>query len=61
MPSPLQNQTKKYKQEYKPGAKHANVHINVDAELADIIRELKKDQITDRAIRGYARAFLGWD
>lgn len=57
----LQSKTKKYKQAYQPERKKVQVHINVDTELADIIREMKKDPLTDSAIRGYARAFLGWD
>jgi hypothetical protein len=60
--TPLQSQTKKYKEAYQSLEKRkVQVHINVDSELADIIREMKKDSFTDRAIRGYARAFLGWD
>ncbi len=44
-----------------PEKRKVQVHTNVDAELADIIREMKKDPLTDSAIRGYARAFLGWN
>lgn len=58
--NPLQKQTKNYKDTYQPEKKHrADVHINVDAEMAQIVREMKKDPTVDKAIRGYARAFLG--
>ncbi len=55
----LQNQTKKYKEAYQPSEKKKRVKITVDTELAEIIREMKKDPFTDKAIRGYAKAFLG--
>jgi len=35
------------------------IQITVDEDLAEIIREMKKDAFTDKAIRGYAKAFLG--
>jgi len=35
------------------------IQITVDEDLAEIIKELKKDPGTDKAIRGYAKAFLG--
>jgi len=57
--SPLQRQTKKYKEAYQPEKKKARVQITVDEDLAEIIREMKKDAFTDKAIRGYAKAFLG--
>ncbi len=56
--NPLQNQTKKYNEAYQP-KKNATIHIRVDEELAEIIKEMKKDPFTDKAIRGYAKAFLG--
>lgn len=59
--NPLQIQTKKYKREYQPEKKKARVQITVDEELADIIRAMKKDGFTDKAIRGYAKAFLGME
>lgn len=59
MASPLQIQTKKYKREYQLGKKPVRVQITVDEDLADIIRAMKKDAFTDKAIRGYAKAFLG--
>lgn len=60
MDNPLQKQTKKYKEAYKPEKKN-RVHITVDEDLAEIIREMKKDAFTDKAIRGYAKAFLGME
>ena len=36
------------------------VRVEVDPELAYIIEEMRRDQMTDRAIRNYARAFLGF-
>lgn len=59
--NPLQNQTKKYENAYQPEKKKARVQITVDEDLAEIIRAMKKDPLTDRAIRGYAKAFLGRD
>lgn len=59
MEDPLQIQTKKYKETYQPKKKNATVPIRVDEELAEIIRAMKKDEFTNRAIRGYAKAFLG--
>lgn len=59
--NPLEIQTKKYRQEYQPKKKKARVQITVDEDLAEIIRAMKKDPLTDRAIRGYAKAFLGKD
>jgi len=59
MANPLQRQTKKYKEAYHPEKKKGRVQITVDEDLAEIIREMKKDPFTDRAIRGYAKAFLG--
>lgn len=58
MASPLQRQTKKYKDAYQP-EKRKRIQITVDEDLADIIRAMKKDAFTDKAIRGYAKAFLG--
>ncbi len=58
MANNLQNQTKNYKEAYQP-EKKKRIQITVDAELADIVREMKKDPFTDKAIRGYAKAFLG--
>jgi hypothetical protein len=57
----VQTQTKKYKNEYQPKEKKSWVSINVDDELAEIIRAMKKDPGTDKAIRGYAKAYLGMD
>lgn len=57
--SSLQNQTKKYKREYQPEQKKGRVQITVDEDLANIIRAMKRDAFTDKAIRGYAKAFLG--
>lgn len=54
----LQSQTNKYKEGYEVRDKK-KVQITVDVELAEIIRKMRKDKVTDRAIRGYARAFLG--
>jgi len=59
MVNPLQKQTKKYKAAYEPKRRKSAVHITVDEELAGIIKEMKKDPDTDKAIRGYAKAFLG--
>ena len=59
MDNPLQQQTKKYKEAYRPKKKNATVHIRVDEDLAEIIQAMKKDPVTDKAIRGYAKAFLG--
>ena len=59
--SPLQNQTKKYKDKYQPEKKKARVQITVDSELSEIIRAMKKDPFTDKAIRGYAKAFMGME
>lgn len=56
--NPLQKQTKKFKEAYQP-EKRKRIQITVDEDLAEIIREMKKDPFTDRAIRGYAKAFLG--
>lgn len=61
MGNPLQKQTKKYDDAYQPEKKKARVQITVDEDLAEIIRAMKKDPLTDRAIRGYAKAFLGRD
>ncbi len=36
------------------------VNIEVDPELARIIEEMKKDAMTNKAIRNYARAFIGY-
>jgi len=55
---PLKKQTKKYKDKYQPEKKN-RVQITVDEDLAQIIKEMKKDAFTDKAIRGYAKAFLG--
>jgi len=57
--NPLKHQTKKYKEAYQPEKKKARVQITVDEDLAEIIKEMKKDAFTDKAIRGYAKAFLG--
>jgi hypothetical protein len=35
------------------------VTVDVDPELANIIEEMRKDPMTDKAIRNYARAFIG--
>jgi len=35
------------------------VTVDVDPELARIIEAMRKDAITDKAIRNYARAFIG--
>jgi len=59
MDNSLQKQTKKYKEAYQPSEKKKRIQITVDAELAEIVREMKKDPFTDKAIRGYAKAFLG--
>ena len=37
------------------------VTVDVDPELARIIEEMRKDNMTDRAIRNYARAFIGYE
>lgn len=37
------------------------VTVDVDAELAHIIAEMGKDAMTDRAIRNYAKAFIGYE
>lgn len=37
------------------------VTIDVDPELARIIEEMRKDAMTDKAIRNYARAFIGYE
>ena len=37
------------------------VTIDVDPELARIIKEMREDDMTDRAIRNYARAFIGYE
>ena len=34
--------------------------VEVDPELARIIEEMRKDAMTDKAIRNYARAFIGY-
>lgn len=34
------------------------VKVDVDPELAVIIEEMRKDPMTDKAIRNYARAFI---
>jgi len=54
-------QTRKYKESYQPKPKKEWVSINVDPELATIIRAMKTDAGTDKAIRAYAKAFLGLD
>ena len=36
------------------------VTVDVDPELAHIIEEMRKDPMTDKAIRNYARAFIGY-
>jgi hypothetical protein len=59
MENQLQSQKKKYKTKYQPGEKKARSSITVDDELAQIIRAMKKDPGTDKAIRGYAKAYLG--
>lgn len=61
MASPLKNQTKKYKEAYQPEKKKGRVQITVDEDLAQIIKEMKRDAFTDKAIRGYAKAFLGME
>lgn len=35
------------------------VRITVDSELAEIIRRMREDDMSNRAIRRYARKFLG--
>lgn len=35
--------------------------VEVDPELAHIIEEMRKDAMTDKAIRNYARAFIGYE
>lgn len=35
------------------------IRITVDPELAEIIRHMQEDDMTNRAIRRYARKFLG--
>ena len=37
------------------------VTIDVDPELAHIIAEMRKDTMTDKAIRNYAKAFIGYE
>lgn len=37
------------------------VTVDVDPELARIIETMKSDTMTDRAIRNYAKAFIGPD
>lgn len=37
------------------------VNVEVDAELARIIEEMKKDSMTNKAIRNYAKAFIGYE
>jgi len=37
------------------------VTVEVDPELARIIEAMRKDPMTDKAIRNYARAFIGYD
>lgn len=59
MENQLNKQTRKYKDIYQPKRRKSAVHITVDEELAEIIKEMKKDPDTDKAIRGYAKAFLG--
>lgn len=38
-----------------------SVYVKVDPELAYIIEEMKKDPTVNKAIRRYARAFIGYD
>lgn len=35
------------------------IRITVDPELAEIIRQMREDDMSNRAIRRYARKFLG--
>ena len=37
------------------------VNVEVDPELARIIEAMRKDAMTDKAIRNYARAFIGYE
>jgi len=37
------------------------VTVDVDPELAHIIEEMKKDSMTNKAIRNYAKAFIGYE
>ena len=37
------------------------VKVEVDPELAYIIEQMREDDMTNRAIRNYARAFLGYE
>lgn len=37
------------------------VNVEVDRELARIIEEMRKDAMTDKAIRNYAKAFIGYE
>lgn len=37
------------------------VTVDVDPELARIIEAMRTDVMTDKAIRNYARAFIGHD
>lgn len=60
MNSPLQKQTKKYKEAYKPEEVRVRIRITVDEELASIVKQMKADSCVNKAIRAYAKAFLGW-
>ena len=37
------------------------VTVDVDAELARIIEEMRKSAMVDKAIRNYSRAFIGYE
>ena len=37
------------------------VTVEVDPELARIIEAMRKDAMTDKAIRNYSRAFIGYE
>lgn len=37
------------------------VAVEVDPELAHIIEEMRKSSMVDKAIRNYARAFIGYN
>jgi len=37
------------------------VIVDVDSELARIIEAMSKDPMTNKAIRNYAKAFIGYD
>ena len=44
---------------HKEPAPIPRVRITVDTELAEIIRCMREDEMSNRAIRRYARKFLG--